>query len=148
MSNVKDFGLELMRMMGAADMTQVELSRLSGVHQSSICNYIQGMNVPTMRTLQKLDQALPGLLFAWGNDVAEYQRQIRAKSIEAMRRAPKPNHYKRRGPMVDKPRSAGKWTPPSRSGPLGSLAQVCREARAAGMTYGQYVARHSVERKG
>lgn len=149
MPNIEDFGPELMRTMGVVNVTQAELSRLSGVHQTSICAYVNGMSVPTTRTLRKLDKALPGLMYAWGDAVAEYQREIRAKATQAMRAAPRGTHYGARGGTTDKPKEAGKTrTPPSRSGPFGSLSQVCREARAAGMTYGQYVGLHSVEGKG
>lgn len=145
MGNIGELGSFLLRMMEAADMTQAELGRRSGVNACSICGYIQGLSVPRMTTLRKLDAALPGLLSAWGDDVMEYHRKITQKSVRAMQAAPRANHYKPGG-ALDKP-SEKKRTSPRAKGPggsrdgLGSLDQVCRAARDAGMTYGEYVAR-------
>lgn len=148
MSNIENFGSELLRMMGVAGISNTELSRKSGVSMTSIGSYVTGMAVPRIGTLRKLDKCLPGLSWNWSGAVQAYHRRIRENGVRAMHEATKGSH---RGKIMDVSRPSAKKEKATRIyrvGPKGSLAEVARAAKKAGMTYGQYVGLHSYEVKG
>lgn len=139
MRDVQDFGVDLLRRLEGADMSARALAQRSEISVYNIHTYINDGVIPSMKTLLRLDMVLPGLVEDWGDAVAEYfstRARKRAQTIRAN--------------TVDKPRAGRSKTQgkKSRYGPAGSLAEVCRAARKAGMTYGQYVAANSVAGKG
>lgn len=145
MRNIRDFGVDLLGRMEAAGLTQTELARASGMNLSSVNSYVNGLTVPGRRNLDKLDGVLPGLADAWGETVTAYHREIRELAGQTHRE--NNTLLQGHGATVDKPRARPAGRTPgkkSRYGPAGSLAEVCWAARKAGMTYGQYVAKHSV----
>ena len=54
----REFGLRLSRMMERRDITQCELSELTGIPQSSISHYVNGSKLPSFYNLDKIAKAL------------------------------------------------------------------------------------------
>lgn len=141
MRNIWEFGVDLLRRMCAADMVQTGLARATGINFSSIHSYVNGLTVPSRKNLDKLDGVLPGLADAWMEAITAYHREIRGLAGQTHRE--NNTLLQGHGATVDKPRARPKGKQ-SRYGPAGSLAEIARAARKSGMTYGQYVAKHSV----
>lgn len=139
MKDVHEFGREVDKLRGRAGLSQHGLAALAGVQQCNISAIIRGDCIPREKTLRKLAEVLPLDLEVWMEPVRQYHRecklranQVRAETIQRRKAE----------------RERGEGTPPrpvsvkkKQSAGLG-IGEICRRAREAGMTYGEYIAKH------
>lgn len=134
MKDVFDLGLEVDKLREKAGLTQKELADRARVNISTLSAIIRGGSIPRERTLRALAEVLPLKLEAWLEPVRQYQ-------LKARRNAQKMAAEKRRHARETREQRAG--APVARQKYTGpSIGEICKRARAAGMTYGEYMAKH------
>lgn len=135
MKNVHDIGLEVDKLRGRAGLSKAELARLSDIRECTISLIINGANVPTERTLRKLAEALPLDLEEWIEPIRRYHRECKAR---AQRSAIKAKVLK----STEREQDARPLPTKKETHAGASIGEICRAARAAGMTYGEYMQKH------
>lgn len=133
MVRVEDLGPALRAAREKAGMTLKELGQAAHVSYITIRKIENGIVVPRGSTLGRLAKALPDAgLKAYLEPVLQHHRAVRAQ-----RRMPE---HLQPGPIVGLAERR-----PVKAGPGLSITEVCRAARAAGLTYGEYV--HQMEKE-
>lgn len=123
MRDIFDLGPAIAELRKAADLRQVDVAARAGVNVKSMSEYEKGTVVPSTKTLQRIATVLPLQMEEWAEPLRIYHSHKRySRQAEELRAsmAPKP---KRTSTSV--------------------LGDICRAARAAGMTYGDFVATHT-----
>ncbi len=131
MDDIKKLGAQLQAARLAAGMTRTALAQVAGVYYQTISNIEEGTTVPMPYTLSRLAKALPQAgLAAWREPVLLYHRQVRTQRRQ---------RSTQRSLQRDPAQAPAERRPPSRPQPTLSIGEICRRAKAAGMTYGDYV---------
>lgn len=126
----RDFGAQLRKLMEQAGLSQYQVARRCGLQQGQISSWVTGRSMPTIKSLRKLEEAFPGLLFQWGPAALEHQRDIHAKALAAAHAAKR----EKTRVAVD---AAWNGTPAAMS-----VGEIAARAREKGITYGDYVAKY------
>lgn len=133
MVRVEDLGPALRAAREKAGMTLKELGQAAHVSYITINKIEDGVVVPRGWTLGKLALALPDAgLKAYLEPVIQHHRAVRAQQRM-------PEHLQP-GPILGLVEKR-----PVKAGPGSSITEVCRAARAAGLTYGEFVAKMEQE---
>lgn len=123
MRDIFELGPHLAELRMEAGLRLVDLGAETGVNKEMLSDYEKCAVVPSLKTLRKIATALPFRVEEWATPLVEYHRHKRySRQAEEARARKVPRAQKAAGP---------------------SLGDICRAARAAGMTYGDYVAKHS-----
>ncbi len=131
MQDIKKLGAQLQAARLAAGMTRMALGRAAGVNYRTISLAEEGATVPMPYTLTRLAKALPQAgLEAWRDPVLLYHRQVRTQRRQ---------RSTQRSLQWDPAQAPAERRPPARPRPTLSIGEICRRAKAAGMTYGDYV---------
>lgn len=135
MKDVFKLGTEIDRLRGAAGLSQRALAERAEINQSSVSAIICRGVIPTEKTLRKLAAVLPLDLEGWVPAVEEYRRRyIKAahdKGLEVRRQRIASGRREETAVPVIKRQAAGENQ--------ARIIELCRAARAAGMSYGEYV---------
>lgn len=136
MVRVEDLGPALRAAREKAGMTLMELGQAAHVHYMTITKIENGHVVPRGCTLGRLARALPEAgLKAYLEPVARHHWAVRAQQRQKGTR-----QYLQPGPVrVQAERR------PVKVGPGSSITEICRAAQAAGLTYGEFVAKMEKE---
>ena len=133
MVRVEDLGPTLRAARERTGMTLKELGQTAHVYYMTVKKIEDGIVVPRGSTLGRLAKALPDAgLKAYLEPVLQHHRAVRAQ-----RRIPE---HLQPGPVLGLVERR-----PVKAGPGSSITEVCRAAKAAGLTYGELVAKMEKE---
>lgn len=135
MKTIDELGLEIRRLREAAGLSQMKAASLIGVTQWGLGRWELGATVPKVESLRKIAKVLPLEVEVWEPIVAEHHRHYR-KSV-VMKDVPQSDRLEVDAMIRRKPvkRLKTKRSP---------ISEIVRAARAEGLTYGEYIARHGL----
>lgn len=137
MKSVEELGPEIWRLRKERKLSQREAAGRVGVCQSTWGAWENGQAIPTVRNLHKITEVIPLELAKWKPAVVEYHQ--RWPHAARGGNTPTRGEYGEVVAMIrDKPRRRELKTKRS------SIGEIARAARAEGMTYGEYIARHGL----
>lgn len=139
MKTIDELGLEMWRLRKERKLSQREAAERIGKCQSTWGEWERGAVVPSIASLHKIAEVVPLDLARWEPVVAEYHKQWKHKANRTFCGGPERQEYGKVAAMIrDKPNRKKLKTKRS------SIGEIARAARAEGLTYGEYIARHGL----
>lgn len=139
MKTIDELGPEIRRLREELGLFQRVAAARIGKGQATWQLWEAGDAVPTIASLRKIAEVVPLDLARWEPVVAEYHKQWRHKANRTFCGGPERQEYGKVAAMIrDKPNRKKLKTKRS------SIGEIARAARAEGLTYGEYIARHGL----